>query len=123
MHQKAGRIYRVTRRRDVERIFADGVSARDRMVTLLAVPNGLPRARCGVAVSKRHGSAVQRNRIKRLCREAFRLSREQTPVGWDYMLIPRVGAKLALADLRASVSALAGRVARGERAAGKGQVT
>jgi ribonuclease P protein component len=45
--------------------------------------------RLGVSVSKDHGGAVRRNKLKRLLREAFRLERERLPRGLDVVLIPR----------------------------------
>lgn len=110
MHQKAGKAYRIKRTTEIRRVFEAGQSARDHRLRLVAVPNGLARARLAVGVSKRHGKAVRRNRIKRLCREAFRLSRDQLPPGWDYILIPRAGWDLTLAALRQSVVALARRL-------------
>jgi RNase P protein component len=68
-------------------------------------------ARCGVAVSKGHGIAVRRNRIKRVCREAFRLVRNEFPSGWDYMIVPRVGAELKLRGIQESLLNLAHRLA------------
>jgi ribonuclease P protein component len=111
MDQRAGKTRRVTTRSDIDRIFASGRRVRDRCVTLAGVPNGLSRSRCAVGVSKRHGIAVRRNRIKRLCREAFRLSRGELAAGWDYMIMPRPGGRPTLAELRQSLVALARRLA------------
>lgn len=48
-----------------------------------------PMPRLGVSVSKDHGGAVRRNKLKRLLREAFRLERHRLPPGLDVVLIPR----------------------------------
>jgi len=119
MDYKAGKLYRLRRRADIDSVFASGISARDRLATLVARANSLPFSRMGVGISKRHGNAVQRNRIKRLCREAMRLSRPDMPAGWDFMLLPRAGARLTLASLSKSVLVLGGRVASAG-AAGRG---
>ena len=118
MDQHAPKTCRVTRRKDIERIFEAGRAVRDGLLTLFAVPNGLDRVRCAVGVSKCHGGAVRRNRVKRLCREAFRLSRSQIAVGWDFMIVPRPGGAITLASLRKSVSALAGRITAASRQGG-----
>ena len=119
MCYKAGKASRLRRRADIDSVFACGISARDRLATLVARPNGLPHSRMGVGISKRHGNAVRRNRIKRLCREAMRLSRPDLPAGWDFMLLPRAGMRLTLASLRKSVLLLGGRVGSSD-AAGRG---
>jgi len=109
MDQTFGKYLRLKRRADIARLFDAGVRAGERTLLLLAAPNGLDHARFGVGVSKRHGNAVRRNRIKRLCREAFRLSRQDIPIGWDYFLLPKAGAPHTLAALQAALAPLARR--------------
>ena len=91
-------------------LFEQGRRSSNGQITLYALRNGLGDGRCraGVAVAKRHGNAVERNRIKRLCREAFRLTRCDLPEGWDFMILPRKGAKLDVGGLRESIRSLAG---------------
>lgn len=58
-------------------------------------------SRLGVTVTRKVGSSVRRNRVKRLVREAFRLDPELLPVGIDLVVIAKEGAPtLALADVQ-----------------------
>lgn len=56
-----------------------------------SVPNDLGYHRLGLSVSRAVGTAVQRNRIKRLLRESFRLMQHELPgVGRGYDLVVTV---------------------------------
>lgn len=58
-------------------------------------------SRIGIVVTKKVGNAIVRNRVKRLCRECFRLWPDFVPPGIDLVVIAREGAgELRLADVR-----------------------
>ena len=59
-------------------------------------------SRLGIVVTRKIGNAVQRNRIKRVCREAFRVWPDLVPDGIDLVVIARSGAhELGLEAVRA----------------------
>lgn len=47
--------------------------------------------RLGMAVTKKTGSAVRRNRVRRLIRECFRLEWAAVEPGYDYVVVPKRG--------------------------------
>jgi len=64
-------------------------SVSDAWLLVYARENGLPYTRLGLSVSRKYGGAVRRNRLRRLYREAFRLTRAELATGVDLVLIPR----------------------------------
>ncbi|MBU1240342.1 ribonuclease P protein component, partial [Myxococcota bacterium] len=74
--------------------------------------NSLGHVRVGFTVSKRHGKAVVRNKIKRRLRSAVRLLMPQLHLlGFDVVIIPKVGTdSQSSLDLMTEVSSFARRV-------------
>ena len=82
-------------------------SVSDSGLILYACENGFSHTRIGLSISKKYGGAVQRVRLRRLYREAFRLSKALLPGGLDLVLIPRSRQEPGLPDLQASLVKLA----------------
>lgn len=60
-------------------------------ITILARPNSLAYPRLGLTVAKKHlKRANDRNRIKRLCRESFRLLQQDLPA-YDFVIVAKAG--------------------------------
>ncbi len=82
---------RLSRSADFERVYRQGRSRANRYLVLYTFPrrqNG-DQPRLGVSVGRKVGGAVERNRVKRLLREAFFATAPELPPGHDFVLVAR----------------------------------
>jgi ribonuclease P protein component len=125
---------RLTRSADFDRVYRNGRSAATRSFVLYAFPSSErdtdespgDRAdiRLGVSVGRRVGGAVERNRVKRVLREAFWALDDELPEGHDFVIVARAGsAELAeqqgLDAVRAELAELLARLEADKAAAGE----
>jgi len=96
--------FRLTRSTDFKRVRRFGKSYAHPLVVLYATSSGEPQSRVGVSAGRWVGGAVERNRAKRLLREAVRSLYSQILPGNDLLLIAR--APLPEANLSATQTAL-----------------
>ena len=100
------RAARLITARDFRRVYGRGRRVHGAQLVVVALPRRRGGWRLGLSVSKAHGAAVRRNKIKRLLREAFRLQRPTLPGAFDVVLIPRPQPRYGLDALRAELTAL-----------------
>ncbi len=88
-----GRRGRITRSADFDRVYRSGRSHASRVFVLHAFPRGdEDAARLGLSVSRKVGGAVDRNKVKRLVKEAFLTVVDEINLGTDIVVVARSGA-------------------------------
>ena len=97
---------------DFQLVYDRRRSASDGWLIVYACENELPYSRLGLSVSRKNGKATHRNRLRRLYREAFRLTRHEMPTGLDLVIIPRGGDEPVLDDLKRSLPHLVRQLGR-----------
>src|SRR5579875_847147 len=108
---------RLSRSAEFARVFRQGRSHAGRDLVLYVFARGEEEGepRLGLAVGRKVGGAVQRNRVKRVLREAFALESERLPAGSDAVVIARSGAgelaaRAGLSGVRAALAELIDKV-------------
>jgi len=116
---------RLSRSADFERVYRQGRSVSNRHLVVYTFPNPAAReARLGLAVSRKVGGAVRRNKVKRLLRESFARAAHGLGAGQDVVVVARPAAgELAerdgLAGVEAALGELLAKSALREGAAGE----
>jgi ribonuclease P protein component len=92
--RRRGRRQRLSRSAEFDRVFREGRSHASRHLIVYAFPNeeSGEEPRLGVSVGRKVGGAVQRNRVKRLLREAFWALAPELPEGHDFVVVARPDA-------------------------------
>lgn len=78
--------------RDFRRLYGRGRSAADRYLVVYTLRNRLGTNRLGITAGVKLGCAVQRNRVKRLVREVYRLHQQELKTGFDIVVVARRSA-------------------------------
>lgn len=87
-----GTINMIKKNREFSRVYRSGKSKANRLLVLYQRPNNENIARVGFSISKKVGNAPERNRLKRILKEIYRLHDFDQLVGNDLVFIVRANA-------------------------------
>lgn len=85
--------HRIKNYQEFQAVFKNGRFFYNEVLKIGFLKNENQDSRLGIIVSKQHGSAPKRNKIKRLLREVFRQKRLEVLLPGDVLIIPRFTVK------------------------------
>ena len=77
---------------EFERVYRNGSVYRGRLFSVYALPNTIGEPRLGLSVSKKVGTAVKRNKVRRRLKEMFHSSSKRLPDNLDFVISARPAA-------------------------------
>jgi ribonuclease P protein component len=77
---------------EFERVYRKGSVYKGRLFSVHALPNTIGKPRLGLSVSKKVGTSVERNKVRRRLREVFRSSAEALSGEMDFVISARPAA-------------------------------
>jgi ribonuclease P protein component len=114
---------RLSRSAEFERVYRQGRSVGNRFLVLYSFPRSsageaADGTRLGVSVSRKVGGAVDRNKVKRLLREAFATVGDRLPADHDVVVVARpevreLAEREGLDGVRGALEELVDKVASG----------
>ncbi len=90
--QRLARADRMKKRYEFRQVQLSGRRIHTPHFLVVVQANALQKTRLGITVTKKVGTAVQRNRIKRVVREVFRRNRHLFPASHDVVFIAKRNA-------------------------------
>ncbi len=87
-----GKEERLRKSAQLHAVYSRGKAFKGQPISLHVLENAEDRNRVGFSVSGKTGRAVERSRIRRLLREAYRLNKGRLKRGWDMVIVAKVGA-------------------------------
>jgi len=78
---------------DFKIVYQKGKSYANRYLVMYIKKNDKQLNRLGVSVSKKVGNSVVRHRVSRLIKESYRQNEQLYKLGYDIVVVARVGAK------------------------------
>lgn len=92
--KNASKNLRLKKNSEYQRLFSKGKKAFS--PTLIMLYFNSNETQFGMCVSKKHGTAVKRNRVKRLIREAFKAQLNKLNKNYHFVFIPKVSEEYSL---------------------------
>ena len=82
-------LFKILKKSEIEKVYSSGIRANSRYFTLVYLPED--EFGCGISISKKHGNAVIRNKLRRQIKEIMRELSLKLSTSINIVLIPKIG--------------------------------